>query len=570
MSQERMDSTGWFVARLIASAPWWYLGNALCWILFHTWALLPGLLTRAFFDSLTGSASAGLNLPTLAALALAAGAGRALVILCAQWTGVPFNFQTQSLLWRNLLARILERPGARAVPGTVGEALSTLRDDVGAMSDVLGWAFDAVAAAFYAVGAVAVLLRVDARVTLLAFLPIVAVIVVAQAVRARLVGVREQSRAATARVTGAIGEIFGGVQAIQVAGAEGRAVAWLGRLSEERQKAMLADRLQGLWLDGIFEQTASAGAGLVLLVAAGQMRPGQFTVGDFALFASYLMQVSAFTSFLGYLISTYRQAGVPFRRMMELMQGAPPGALVARDPAPIGGQGAAVTERLERLDVVGLTCRHPGSGRGVEGISFTLERGSFMVITGRVGAGKSTLLRTLLGLLEMQAGEIHWNGQRVAQPGSFFVPPRAAYTAQVPTLLSGTVRENILLDYPVGPGAVERAVRAAVLEEDVAAFPAGLETLIGVRGLRLSGGQVQRTAAARMFVREAELLVCDDLSSALDAGTEQQLWQRLAERGATCLVVSHRPAVLARADQVLVLEEGQLCRYTSRPMRFSG
>jgi ABC-type multidrug transport system fused ATPase/permease subunit len=119
-------------------------------------------------------------------------------------------------------------------------------------------------------------------------------------------------------------------------------------------------------------------------------------------------------------------------------------------------------------------------------------------------------------------------------------------------------------------------VRAAVLERDVTEFPKGLDTLIGVRGRRLSGGQAQRTALARMLVRRPELLVMDDVSSALDVETEQLLWQRLLGRGGvlppsgrddrapteaytpTCLVVSHRRAVLERADQILLLQEGRI------------
>jgi ATP-binding cassette subfamily B protein len=99
-----------------------------------------------------------------------------------------------------------------------------------------------------------------------------------------------------------------------------------------------------------------------------------------------------------------------------------------------------------------------------------------------------------------------------------------------------------------------------VLEPDLAALERRLDTLVGPRGVKLSGGQVQRTAAARMFVRDAELLIFDDLSSALDAETEAELWSRLFARGrdATCLVVSHRPAALRRADQVLLMDAGRV------------
>lgn len=560
----------WFVRRLIAYQPLSYAVLSLCWIGYHTWPLIPGLLARALFNHLQGITPAGLNLPTIVALMIAAGCARGALVFTSTLVIVPYRFRLYRLLRRNLLARILERPGARPVPGTVGEAISTLRDDVEMAGGITDWLFDAVAAAFYVVGGLAVLLSVNARVTVLVFTPIVAVIGVTHAVRVKLVRVREQSREAGARVTGAIGEIFGAVQAIQVAGAEDRVIAHLGQLNDERQRAVLRDRLQATGLDAVFEHTADLGAGLVLLATARGMQAGTFSVGDFALFASYLMQVAGFTSFLGYLINTYRQSGVNFARMFRLLQGAPGEALVAHHrgaPPETGASGPApaTAERLELLEVEGLSCRHPETGGGVEDISFSLKRGSFTVVTGRVGSGKTTLLRALLGLLPAQSGQIRWNGRQVENPAAFLTPPRAAYTAQVPSLLSGTLRENILLGLPAGRERLEQAVRNAVLERDLADLPEGLETPVGTRGVKLSGGQVQRAAAARMFVREPELLVFDDLSSALDVETEQILWRRLAEGRATCLVVSNRPALLARADQILLLQDGRIAASGTLP-----
>lgn len=550
----------WLTARMIAHSPFWYGAYALGWILFHLWPVVPGLLARAFFDTLQGQAPAGWNLSTVAALVLAAGTARAAVVFGANGSGVPFRFRVRSLLQRNLLARILDRPAA----GSPGEAISTLRDDTEAAGEMADWLFDVVAGLLFAGVGLAVLLSVNARITLLAFLPVAVVIALSQLVRVRLVRAREQSRAATARVTGAIGDIFGAVQAIQVAGAADRVVRHLARLNAGRRQAMLRDRLQGLWLDAVFEQTAHLGTGLVLLAAAGQMRAGSFSVGDFALFAAYLMQVADYTSFLGYLINSYRQAAVSFRRLLALMQGAPASQLAEHHPlqlrtAPPAQAAAfsAAPDRLERLEVVGLTCRHPG-GQGIEDVSFSLERGSLTVITGRMGAGKSTLLRALLGLLAPKAGEVRWNGRKVEDPARFLVPPRAAYTPQVPTLLSGSLRENILLGMAAGPERVAAAVRDAALDRDLAGFPDGPETVVGARGVRLSGGQIQRAAVARMLVREPELLLVDDPSGALDAETEQLLWQRLHERKATWLVVSHRPAALAAADQILILAEGRI------------
>ena len=129
-------------------------------------------------------------------------------------------------------------------------------------------------------------------------------------------------------------------------------------------------------------------------------------------------------------------------------------------------------------------------------------------------------------------------------------------------LFSETVRENILLGLETRPGALQEATRLAVLEPDIATLRDGLDTVVGPRGVRLSGGQVQRTAAARMFVREPDLLIFDDLSSALDAETEQQLWERLfAVPDTTSLVVSHRRAAYRRADQIVVLAEGRIAAH---------
>ena len=139
------------------------------------------------------------------------------------------------------------------------------------------------------------------------------------------------------------------------------------------------------------------------------------------------------------------------------------------------------------------------------------------------------------------------------------MPPRCAYTPQVPRLFSDPLRENILLGVPAGPAALAEAVRLAVLEPDVAGMEHGLDTIVGARGVRLSGGQVQRAAAARMFVREPDLLVFDDLSSALDVETEAALWERVFARpDNTVLAVSHRRAALRRADQIIVLKDGRV------------
>ncbi len=215
------------------------------------------------------------------------------------------------------------------------------------------------------------------------------------------------------------------------------------------------------------------------------------------------------------------------------------------------------------LEVQALTYRFPHSGRGIEDVSLSIRSGSFVAITGRVAAGKTTLLQVLLGLLLRQSGSILWKGAPVTNPTSLFGPPRTSYVPQTPRLFSQTLRANVEEGLESSDAVLAQALRLAMLDRDLAEFPDGWDTLIGPRGARLSGGQIQRTAAARAFIREPELLVLDDLSSALDLPTEEQLWERIAEwrraaPGLTIMAVSHRNAALSRADRVLTLEEGKL------------
>jgi ATP-binding cassette subfamily B protein len=276
--------------------------------------------------------------------------------------------------------------------------------------------------------------------------------------------------------------------------------------------------------------------------------------------------VTSIPRWIGRLWAKYKQTGVSVERMGSVLEGTNPIDLVAGGPIYFNHDAPApeytpktAQHILDKIEVRNLSYKFPGTQRGIEDVSFSVERGSFTVITGRIGSGKTTVLKAMLGLLPLDSGEIYWNGERVDDPASFLVPPRSAYTPQVPRLFSETLRDNILMGLPSQKVDLKGALHLAVMDSDVAAMEGGLDTLVGPKGVRLSGGQVQRAAAARMFVRDAELLVFDDLSSALDVETERVLSQRLFENKlATCLVVSHRRAALRQADNIIVLKDGKI------------
>lgn len=542
---------------IIRNHPWSFFSSLSFYVLYFALALVPGLITRAIFDALTGRAAAGFDVWTLIALMLAFELTRTGALYCG---GVIFNvvsYTGEGLLKWNMLRWLMTAPGPRALPGSTGEAVSRFRGDP---LDTVGLATILIVSPQILTGAVgfAIMLSIDAPVALFVVPPVVATVAVTYLLTRSIQRYRKAAREAAAEVTSFIGETFAAVQAVKLAAAGPRFVARLAQLNDRRAAASIRDSMFSSGLASFNANLAALGTGVVLLLAAHAMRAGGFTVGDFTLFANYLGLASAAPLMAGQVLAQERQSRVSIDRMRALAEGSPPLSLVERPRLPGGAPAAAErNDALEVLAVRGLTCLHPASGRGVRDVDFELERGRFLVVTGPVGSGKTTLVRALLGLIGRDAGEIAWNGGRVADPASFMTPPRCAYAAQSPRLFSETLGQNLLMGRRAEPDDLAAAIALAVFEEDVARFEAGLETRVGTRGVTLSGGQLQRAAAARMFLRGADLMVFDDLSSALDVDTEQRLWRRLFQSGRrTCIAVSHRQEALRRADEILVLDEG--------------
>jgi ATP-binding cassette subfamily B protein len=541
-------------------------------LLFLALGVVPGLIEKAAFDRLTGAAPVQFGIPALIVLYVSVELGRAAAHLGDAWGGWTFRGIVGTLLRRNLFAAALRRPGALSPPVSSGEAINRYRDDVGETGDFPTWLGGIVgefATFFLAVGIMA---SINLTITMVIFVPLAVTTFSSYIVWARARVAWYAEGKASDAVTGFLGELFGAVQAVKVANAEGKVINHFSALNDHRRKAKLRVGIITALIDAFERGAVDMGIGVILLLAGQAMSAGTFSVGDFALYTYYLAFATGLPAFIGNFVGDYRAQEVSINRLVALIPDEAPSALYERHPIFADGAearhevaSAGRADTLSRLEVRGLTYRYAGSAKGISDATFSVEGGSFTVITGRVSSGKTTLLRALLGLLPAQSGAVSWNGRPVADPATFFAPPRSAYTPQVPRLFSETLRENILLGQPASDEALYEALHLTVLEPDVAALEKGLDTVVGPRGVRLSGGQVQRAAAARMLVRAPALLVCDDLSSALDVETEKALWDRvLSQPGntpgsrATVLAVSHRRAALRRADQIIVLEDGRV------------
>lgn len=565
-----------FNRRLIRYAPGPFAIFALFNFLFTAGAFVPGLVVQAIFDRLTGRADVALGIPALIALFVAIEVARFAGSFGQVWGDVTFRLTTGALLRRNMLAAILDRPGALSLPIASGSAVNRFRDDVDETSDFPTWFPGEVGNWLGTVIALVLMARINLTITVYAFLPMAVSLIVGRWGWDQLRQLMALEDAATDRVTGFLAEAFAAVQTVKLAGAGPAMATHFTALNHDRQTYAVRYRLVYQAINSTTWLGVAVGMGIVLLLAAHAMAAHSFTVGDFALFVYLLQFTNETATDFGNFLGDWINQTVSIVRMEELVRPGPSQRVLefhpvhADESAPpsfgpdssgsdsSGPDESARGEPLRSLQVRDLRYLYPGGG-GIRGADFDLPAGTLTVITGRVGAGKSTLLRALLGQLPAQGGEIRWNGRPVTNPADHFRPPRAAYVPQVPHLCSESLRHNILMGWSVPEADVQEAIWQAVLEDDTSHLSTGLDTLVGPRGVRLSGGQIQRAAAARAFVRRPDLLVVDDLSSALDVETERALWERLAARqDMTVLAVSHRREALTRADRVIVLRDGEI------------
>lgn len=559
-----MTITG-FIGRLFRYKPSLFLINGMLWCVFHSLPLLIGIGMQWFFDRATANSPDYLWLAVPLIFIALVRVLRVGTFFAAFYAWVTYIYHIQAILRTNMLAGIMRWPG-RNLPASPGEAMSRFRDDVDEVVEYVESWVDFWGRVVFAVVSIIIMAGINWKITLVAISPLIIVTLLnnLSGNRSRRYGLK--NREATGRITSFIAETFGAVQALKLGQAEDHVHERFMKLNEERRQAALKDNLFKQWMRSLNQHVLSLCTGLILLMCATEMRAGNFTVGDFALFTAYLANIGFSISLFGYMVFQHKRLKVSFDRMRMLFRPGEEDRLIeARETylnqePPVPSEAARKPdEKLEKLEVNGLTYIYPGTNHGIKDISFSVKRGQFLVITGRIGAGKSTLVRTLLGLLPKQEGSIQWNGGDV-DPATFLMPPRAAYTPQVPRLFSDTLRENIVQGKTNRvQELLDRSVKLAVMDKDLNELDEGIETLVGPRGVMLSGGQIQRAATARMLITDADLFIFDDLSSALDVETEQHVWEGLFEEpDMTCIAVSHRRAALSKADHIIVMKDGRI------------
>jgi ATP-binding cassette subfamily B protein len=356
-----------YLAKLMLFRPWLFLVLVVVNLLiFAVGFQVTGFLMRAFFDGLTGDAPVRFGPYALSALVVATALARTAFIFGDIGLNTFNRFTYGALLRKNLFSNILDRPGARAVPGSPGEAISRFRGDVNEFSGFVVELVFPFSFGIFAIVAMVVMTRINAHIALIVFLPLAVVTILANLAAQRFEAYRKARRKATGRVTDFVGEMFGAAQAVKVATAEQRMLKHLRELNEVRRKAALRDRLFHELFHAVFWNAINLGTGAILMLAGQAIRAGSFTVGDFALFVYYLGFITEFTGMLGGFWAWYKQVGVSLGRMVKLLQGEPAESLV--EPGPVYMRGdlpevpyLAKTDehRLETLAVHDLSYTYP-------------------------------------------------------------------------------------------------------------------------------------------------------------------------------------------------------------------
>ena len=303
---------------------------------------------------------------------------------------------------------------------------------------------------------------------------------------------------------------------------------------------------------------------------------GSLTAGEYLAFISYNALITTPVRRLGRMIMEMSKAGVSIGRIREIMNAEAeerilPGSEAGRKPGCGAAYPAPGGDRAENcpedISFRHVFFRYPGTEEPVlRDISVDVPAGSTTGILGTTGSGKSTLLYLLDRLYDLpeKDGMITIGGKDIRTLDRHALRSRIGLVLQEPFLFSGTLRENITIARPdASDEEIRQAVRAAGLEETIASFPAGLETVVGERGVTLSGGQRQRTAIAQMLIRKPAIMIFDDALSAVDAETDARIRGNLktyftGNGRPTVFLIAHRAATLRHADQILVMDEGRI------------
>ena len=530
----------------------WLLLGVLALLLVDTAQLVTPLIIRAAVDDLV--LGLGERLPRYA-LYLVGIAGTVLVFRFL-WRYFLFGAgrKIERDLRNRLFGHLLTLSPSFYARHSTGDLMAHATNDLEAVRRACGMgvllAADTVIMVSFALAA---MIGISPRLTLLAFVPLPFLTLVVLGF-GRLIHRRfEQVQASFARLTERVREALSGIRVIRAFAREGG----MGRAFAEdnREYIRLNMALVRVW--GVFRPLigllAGLGTGIVLWFGGRAVLAASISLGDFVAFTSYLGMLIWPMMALGWIVNLLQRGAASMGRIQVLFSAQPD---IKSPPRP------KPFPRSHRIELRKLSFAYPGEERPVlRDISVTVEEGMTLGIVGLTGSGKSTLVRLIPRLYDPPPGTLLLGGVDIRELDLAELRGAIGMVPQDVFLFSATLRENISFGRPEATDdEVWQAARLAGLAEEIASFPDGLDTLVGERGIALSGGQRQRVGIARALILDPPILILDDVLSSVDAKVEEEILGNLkgvlARR--TAIVVAHRISAVRDADWIIVLQDGEI------------
>ena len=553
-----------------------YLFGTVC-VLLHNgiWVLFPLVIGKASDDLNQGVTRH--KLLVYAGILLAIAVTKGIFQFLTRWVVIGVSRDIEFDLRNDLFERLEELSYSYYQRHRTGDIMARATNDLNAVRMLLGPAIMYSANTLvYTAGALAFMIAINPRLTLLTFLPLPAVSIVIQTFGRRIHERFERIQAMFSDISARAQENFSGARLIRAYVQEEAEIKAFERENKEYiRRSLKLVRLMGmlwptlelmlgcavvlvLWLGGREVLAGQAAFSRVTTLIAGYpgistayKLDGSMSVGQFVSFSTYMMQLTWPIIALGWVINIFQRGTASLGRINEIMEETPE----IRD-AP----DAQARDIEGEIEFRNLNFSYDGK-QVLHEVNLHVPAGSSLAIVGPTGSGKTTLVNLVPRIYDAEPGAVLIDGRPIRDYSLASLRGDIGFVPQETFLFSDRIRENIAFGVESATDTdIHNSADAANIAADIEGFPEGYETLVGERGITLSGGQKQRTAIARALIRNPRILILDDALSSVDTQTEDKILNHLREvmQGRTTIFISHRVSTVRSADRIAVLYGGRI------------